>query len=70
MLDILPSVADFLDEPLADASIVPTFLLSRFTASTSRPGRRRTPCGHPRLQLRLRGLTSKYRASACPWRSG
>jgi asparagine synthase (glutamine-hydrolysing) len=31
MLGILPSVADFLDEPLADASIVPTYLLSRFT---------------------------------------
>jgi asparagine synthase (glutamine-hydrolysing) len=31
MLAILPEVADFLDEPLADASIVPTYLLSRFT---------------------------------------
>ena len=31
LLDILPTVVDFLDEPLADASVVPTFLLSRFT---------------------------------------
>ncbi len=31
MIEALPSVARFLDEPLADASIVPTFLLSRFT---------------------------------------
>ena len=26
-----PDVADFLDEPFADASILPTYLLSRFT---------------------------------------
>jgi len=31
LLDILPMVTDFLDEPLADASIVPTYLLSTFT---------------------------------------
>ncbi|HEX7500271.1 MAG TPA: asparagine synthase (glutamine-hydrolyzing) [Polyangia bacterium] len=31
LLDVLPKVVDFLDEPLADASIVPTFLLSAFT---------------------------------------
>ena len=31
LLDILPAVGDFLDEPFADASIVPTYLLSRFT---------------------------------------
>jgi len=31
MLDALPSVMDFLDEPLADPSIVPTYLLSKFT---------------------------------------
>lgn len=30
-LDILPKVFDLLDEPLADASIIPTFLLSEFT---------------------------------------
>ena len=28
---VLPEVAGFLDEPLADASIIPTYLLSRFT---------------------------------------
>lgn len=31
MLDLLPMVADFLDEPFADVSILPTYLLSRFT---------------------------------------
>lgn len=31
MLDILPEVTDFMDEPFADYSIIPTFLLSRFT---------------------------------------
>jgi asparagine synthase (glutamine-hydrolysing) len=29
--DILPAVGDFLDEPFADASVVPTYLLSAFT---------------------------------------
>jgi len=31
LLDILPEVASILDEPMADASIMPTYLLSRFT---------------------------------------
>ena len=31
MLDLLPRVASFLDEPFADASVLPTYLLSRFT---------------------------------------
>jgi asparagine synthase (glutamine-hydrolysing) len=31
LIDILPEVAAILDEPLADASIMPTYLLSRFT---------------------------------------
>ena len=31
LLDILPEVAAFLDEPFADASVIPTYLLSRFT---------------------------------------
>lgn len=29
--ELIPNIAEFLDEPLADASIVPTHLLSRFT---------------------------------------
>jgi len=29
-LDLIPKIADLLDEPLADASIVPTYLLSKF----------------------------------------
>lgn len=31
MLQILPKVIGFLDEPFADASIIPTYLLSKFT---------------------------------------
>jgi asparagine synthase (glutamine-hydrolysing) len=31
LLDMLPEVAAFLDEPFADASIIPTYLLSKFT---------------------------------------
>lgn len=31
LLEVLPEVAAFLDEPLADASIIPTYLLSKFT---------------------------------------
>jgi asparagine synthase (glutamine-hydrolysing) len=34
MIELLPTVADFLDEPFADASILPTYLLSRHTRST------------------------------------
>ena len=30
-LDLIPKIANILDEPMADASIVPTFLLSKFT---------------------------------------
>lgn len=30
LLDVLPAVTDFLDEPFADASVVPTYLLSAF----------------------------------------
>jgi asparagine synthase (glutamine-hydrolysing) len=31
MLELLPTLTDFLDEPFADASVLPTYLLSRFT---------------------------------------
>jgi len=31
LLNIVPDVADILDEPMADASILPTYLLSKFT---------------------------------------
>lgn len=30
-LDLIPKIGELLDEPIADASIIPTFLLSRFT---------------------------------------
>jgi len=31
MLDVLPEVVGFLDEPFADSSIIPTYLISRYT---------------------------------------
>jgi len=31
MLELVPAIADVLDEPLGDASIIPTYLLSQFT---------------------------------------
>lgn len=31
MVDMLPEIADFMCEPLADASLIPTYLLSKFT---------------------------------------
>jgi asparagine synthase (glutamine-hydrolysing) len=34
MIALLPTIADFLDEPFADASILPTYLLSRYTRET------------------------------------
>ena len=34
MLDILPEVADYMCEPIGDASIIPTYLLSKFTRKT------------------------------------
>ena len=34
MVELLPAMGDFLDEPFADASILPTYLLSRFTRGT------------------------------------
>ncbi|MCK6546041.1 asparagine synthase (glutamine-hydrolyzing) [Myxococcota bacterium] len=34
MIDVLPEIAAFMCEPLGDASIIPTYLLSRFTRRT------------------------------------
>jgi asparagine synthase (glutamine-hydrolysing) len=34
MFNILPQVWDFLDEPFADASVLPTYMLSKFTRET------------------------------------
>ncbi len=34
MLDLVPKLMDFLDEPFGDSSIVPTYFLSRFTRET------------------------------------
>ncbi|MCC7385732.1 MAG: asparagine synthase (glutamine-hydrolyzing) [Deltaproteobacteria bacterium] len=34
MIEILPEVADFMSEPIGDASIIPTYLLSKFARQT------------------------------------
>jgi len=34
MIDVLPKVADFMSEPIGDASIIPTYLLSKFARET------------------------------------
>ncbi|MFO0729271.1 MAG: asparagine synthase (glutamine-hydrolyzing) [Myxococcota bacterium] len=34
MIDILPTIADFMSEPIGDASVIPTYLLSRFARRT------------------------------------
>jgi len=34
MLSVLPKITDMLDEPFADSSIIPTYLVSRFTRKT------------------------------------
>ena len=52
MLDLLPTLAEVIDEPFADASILPTYLLSRFTrrvrnGRARRRRRRRAPGGYP-----------------------
>ncbi len=31
MLDLVPKISDFLDQPLGDSSLIPTYLLSQFT---------------------------------------
>lgn len=34
MYELLPEIMDYLDEPLGDASIIPTYLLSKFTSKS------------------------------------
>jgi asparagine synthase (glutamine-hydrolysing) len=64
MRDVIPQVMNFMDEPLADASILPTFLLSRFTAKNVKvalggDGGDELFAGNPTFQaLRLRSIYS------------
>jgi len=37
-LDLIPHIAEFLDEPFADASIIPTYLLSKFSREKVKVG--------------------------------
>ena len=64
MLDLLPTVVDFLDEPFADASILPTYLLSRFTRESRhrRPRRRR----QRRAARRLPDVPGRSRRAPLP----
>lgn len=60
LLDALPDVGRFLDEPLGDASIVPTFLLSRFarrhvTVALGGDGGDELFSGYPTFQAELPG---------------
>ena len=52
LLATVPEVSGFLDEPLGDASIVPTFLLSRFTRAAGHGGPERR-----RRRRAVRGLS-------------
>ena len=70
MTDVLPSVVDVLDEPFADASILPTYVLSRFTresvtvasaemgATSCSPGTRRSRRSASRGSMRYRGSST------------
>ena len=55
MLKFLPKVAGFLDEPFGDASVIPTYLLSKFTrenvtVALSGEGGDELFCGYPTYQ--------------------
>ena len=60
LLDALPAIGDFCDEPLADASLVPTFLLCRFarrevTVALGGDGSDELFAGYPTFQADLAG---------------
>src|SRR5207247_3877561 len=65
MPELLPAIASFLDEPLADASILPTYMLSKFTVNSVKvalggDGGDELFAGYPTFQaLRLRTLFRK-----------
>jgi asparagine synthase (glutamine-hydrolysing) len=73
MPDLLPRVMDFLDEPLGDASILPTFLLSQFTregvtVALSGDGGDELFGGYPTYGAH--GAASWYRRLPAPLRRG
>jgi asparagine synthase (glutamine-hydrolysing) len=64
-LDLIPQVNSFLDEPLADASIIPTYLLSKFTrekvtVALSGDGGDELLMGYPTFQAHQLGRFYQY----------
>lgn len=70
MRDVLPAIADYLDEPLGDASIIPTHLLSAFTrehvtVALGGDGGDELFLGYPTFQAEL--LASRLEGPAGRW---
>lgn len=64
-LNLIPQIGNFLDEPLADASIIPTYLLSKFTrekvtVALSGDGGDELLMGYPTFQAHQLGRFYQY----------
>lgn len=73
LMDLIPGICDFLDEPLGDASIVPTYLLSCFakkyvTVALSGDGADELFAGYPTYSAHV--LAQYYLKMPAPLRNG